>query len=65
MGGMKKRKPGRGSAKKAGGARKADDLAMYASAFASRGGKARAKALSPKRRREIAKKATRARWRKK
>ena len=37
----------------------------YASEFASKGGKARAKALSPERRKEIARKAIAARWAKK
>lgn len=34
----------------------------YASQFASKGGKARAKALTPERRKEIARKAIAARW---
>ena len=37
----------------------------YASEFASKGGKARAKALTPERRKEIARKAIAARWDKK
>lgn len=37
----------------------------YAAEFASKGGKARAKALSPERRKEIARKAIAARWSKK
>ena len=41
---------------------KDDDLSDYAAKFASRGGKARAKALSPEQRREIARKAALARW---
>jgi hypothetical protein len=45
--------------------RKAADLARFARAFASLGGKARAKVLGAKRRREIARDASRARWRKK
>ena len=40
-----------------------DELSEYAAKFASRGGKARAKALSPERRREIARQAALARWR--
>ena len=39
-----------------------EDLSKYAAKFASRGGKARAKALSPEQRREIARKAALARW---
>jgi len=39
-------------------------LSDYAAKFASRGGKARAKALSAEQRREIARKAAAARWRK-
>ena len=41
---------------------KGEDLSDYAAKFASRGGAARAKALSPERRREIARKAALARW---
>lgn len=37
----------------------------FAAEFASKGGKARAKALSPQRRKEIARKAIAARWAKK
>jgi len=44
--------------------KKKDDLADYASKFASRGGKARAKALSPEKRRELARQAALARWNK-
>ncbi len=39
-----------------------DSLREYASSFASLGGKARAKKLSPEQRREIARKAVLARW---
>jgi hypothetical protein len=40
-------------------------LKAYRSEFARQGGKARAQALSPKRRRDIAQSAARARWKKK
>jgi hypothetical protein len=42
--------------------RQKDPLAEYASLFASRGGKARAKKLTAAERRMIAKKAAQARW---
>jgi len=42
--------------------KKKDELSDYAAKFASRGGKARAKALSPEKRREIARQAALARW---
>ncbi len=51
-----------GVAVKKSGKRK-DELSDYAAKFASRGGKARAKALSPEKRREIARQAALARWR--
>lgn len=41
---------------------KRDALAQYASEFARLGGKARAKKLTAEQRREIARKAARARW---
>jgi hypothetical protein len=41
-----------------------DPVAKYAALFASLGGKARAKRLTPEQRREIARKAALARWRK-
>jgi len=43
--------------------KKRDELANYAAKFASRGGKARANALSAEKRREIARQAALARWR--
>jgi len=42
--------------------KKKDELSDYAARFASRGGKARARALPPERRREIARQAALARW---
>jgi hypothetical protein len=44
---------------------KRDSLARYAAEFARLGGKARAKKLTAEQRREIARKAARARWAKK
>lgn len=43
-------------------ASKPDEMRKYASSFASLGGKARAKKLTPEQRREIARKAIQARW---
>src|SRR5262249_6358971 len=43
-------------------AKKKAELANYASKFASQGGKARARALSPEKRRELARQAALARW---
>jgi hypothetical protein len=43
-------------------ASKQDEMGKYASSFASLGGKARAKKLTPEQRREIARKAIQARW---
>jgi len=45
-------------------AKPADPLAQYAVEFARRGGNARAKKLTAEQRREIARKAARARWKK-
>jgi hypothetical protein len=42
--------------------KKKDELSDYAAKFASRGGKARARALPPEKRREIARQAALARW---
>ena len=43
-------------------ASKQDEMGKYASSFASLGGKARARKLTPEQRREIARKAIQARW---